>query len=701
MNWPIQTGRRKSQIDYDFLDEFLIPPCSNRQPWYKLGDFLVLRQRALDIAQYGAVSFGSTERIDEWRMDKPVRPLKLTKELKDQVRQAQFKQAKLGVLRRPDPEDELLGSINVGKVAVPKKDGTVRICNNFSRTNHAGVSLNSLLEKTETTIALNCLYDVCATVASNKWVGKCDAGKYFWNFNASLAWLRHMGEEIDGEGFFVDALAMGRADAVLHASTMTEAVQYIALRHFPDLFFARDAEANCELNGLPTQPRNPGIRYRGKLEVTEEDVNRIYTACKSANQRGKQFNSWLHGSPLRRLICHYIDDQMIGGKTREQVHQMVTILIRLWERLGVWVNHEKTEVAQDLCLQGLRADLVAKTLSIPEDKRDKYLADIDVLIQSCRTGTKMSGKDYAGTLGMIEFCATLFWDLRPLMRPLYDCLITALADAAEVDPAPLRDKGISQIRKEIRAKWKRAQVEVPQVLLPSFELIRARIKRNEPLSVFHVLKTAPGHCNIWFATDASFEGIGGINTRTGECWAIGFGDSFSLVRLGMTEKERSQRFPMALLEYLGYLIHLRFELMRFQPVSDEECDLPFGFAYQDNMNVKFSAQSLRGNGCLLKPAAVAARLLKKYRGKIHMRYVKSDLNIADPLSRGDPKDLRTRLARYFRRRDWEPKMISVCSRMAFFDLATEIGVTKCGSSVEFWGELSEGLKSDCIHLILV
>jgi hypothetical protein len=291
---------------------------------------------------------------------------------------------------------------------------------------------------------------------------------------------------------------------------------------------------------------------------------------------------------------------------------------------------------------------------------------------------QVSAHELSQVLGVIEFTATIFPSIRVLTRPLYDILIVALAEAVEADPEKLIRVSIHEVRNLTAKKWRQAPLLAPAETLVPLRLIQGIIHANKPVPVLRILKTAPGHCNIWFSTDASFEGIGGVNQKTGEKWSILFQGAFSLDRLGLSEVERSSQFPMMVLEALALIVHLIWELKRFKPITERECDKPFIFAYNDNQSLMYATNKLRTKGAMLKSVKVIAEMLEKHEAKIYVHYVESDRNVSDALSRGLDVQFDRTWRRVFGTRAPLCTWVEPVSFSRFFDIVNSIGLLQTG-----------------------
>ena len=637
--WPFEVGRREHLLDWKIWQQLLLPPIRGSGNFTKeMKHFCDIYNHMYQLCLFGAKS-ANTVGIESWTTKRKSRKIQLSPELEMDDRKNSFKLCRMGVLRRPKIPGFIDGRplTAIGLVTVPKSDGTRRLCMNVSVENEFGVSLNSLIPKEETTIDMKGIQDIAAQVLANEVCGKMDFAKFFYQMKSDSQWLPHAGVDIDDERFVLDALFMGRADAVRIASGLTEAFQYILRRWFPKIYHRFNEPPVAEKFGLSSEPTLPGYRYKGKFRRSRRDPKKLvnYKASQTfANIRGKAFNQFLWGCPRRRLAYHYVDDQDFCGRTTCEVWTMLDIAQFMSTNAICGIpteNMKKLEPPNVVAkLQGWGADFGAKALFVPEDKQVNYLNTIDLVLKA---PANVSVALLSILVGRMEFVAQLHRQMKPLFNVLYIDMKEAIAIALGKAKESSASWGLSELKRFARGPRGEQLVVLSKSSLKAVAEFREILKRNEPVPAVELVRTAPFHCNLSFVSDASYEGIGMIDLVSGFCWNIGFGTSFHLSSLGVSEDIRARRFPIACLEALAAYIILEQILRQFEPKTDSVANRPFALGYQDNQNWNSVMNRLRGKGCLMAPAVALTRLLCKHNALLKSLYVPSDYNIADGLTR--------------------------------------------------------------------
>ena len=331
-----------------------------------------------------------------------------------------------------------------------------------------------------------------------------------------------------------------------------------------------------------------------------------------------------------------MDDQDFCGRSTVEVWTMLDIAQFMSTNAICGIpteNMKKLEPPATIAkLQGWGADFSAKTLFVPEDKRVRYLNSLDCVLKAPKD---VSVATLSTLIGQMEFVAQLHRQMKPLFNVVYMDMKQAVAIALSEAKEACKTWGLSELKRFSRGPRGTQLVELSESSLQAILCFRNVLHKNEHVSAVELVRSAPFHCNLAFVSDASYEGIGAVDLKAGVCWNIGFGTSFHLSSLGVSEDVRARRFPIACLEALAAFIELGRLLQNFTPKSDQIADRPFALAFQDNQNWNSVMNKLRGKGCLISPAIALTELLCKNKAMLKSLYVPSESNIADGLTRAN------------------------------------------------------------------
>lgn len=138
-------------------------------------------------------------------------------------------------------------------------------------------------------------------------------------------------------------------------------------------------------------------------------------------------------------LCSYIDDvfsAMVSGDMDlyEPYGMMMPSrqvkLLRLWDELGIPHKREKQIWGTELTIIGFRVDAIALTVTLPEEKKQELLAELDRFI--IRAGSKARKKFYLGDFQRMGGWMNWAFNVFPLLRPSLNSLY---AKTAGIDPA--------------------------------------------------------------------------------------------------------------------------------------------------------------------------------------------------------------------------------------------------------------------------
>ena len=190
-------------------------------------------------------------------------------------------------------------------------------------------------------------------------------------------------------------------------------------------------------------------------------------------------------------ICfkHYLDDTICIGMDAAQTTRGFTILLELFEELGIPAQEDKTTptTKADVFL-GIYVDIANSRLAIPRDKRDKWSAEL----RHIQGGGTYTPRSLASLAGKLTFGGVAFPALRPQVGILYKLSAPALRDGhggAVRHPSP-----------ELRSTAK----------------LFADCLDSDPTCPFSAFNAEPATANVFYSVDAAgMVGLGGFSLPNG------------------------------------------------------------------------------------------------------------------------------------------------------------------------------------------
>ena len=115
-------------------------------------------------------------------------------------------------------------------------------------------------------------------------------------------------------------------------------------------------------------------------------------------------------------LLHYLDDFILVAKDYAEATAQKNILIKVWEKLGVPMEHSKLEgPSQSLKFLGIEIDTVNLQLRLPEDKLSQLKRELAALVLE----RSVSKGDLESLVGLLQFATKVICPGRPFLRRLY------------------------------------------------------------------------------------------------------------------------------------------------------------------------------------------------------------------------------------------------------------------------------------------
>lgn len=121
--------------------------------------------------------------------------------------------------------------------------------------------------------------------------------------------------------------------------------------------------------------------------------------------------------PRHQRPNEYLDDVLTGGPTEYDCNQSLKVYLQLCSDIGFPISEEKTEEAsQHMVFLGLLLNTNTNTISIPLEKRDAALTQIDNILRA----KKITMHHLQCLTGLLNFLARAIIPGRTFTRRLYD-----------------------------------------------------------------------------------------------------------------------------------------------------------------------------------------------------------------------------------------------------------------------------------------
>ena len=171
----------------------------------------------------------------------------------------------------------------------------------------------------------------------------------------------------------------------------------------------------------PDQWRLTAFRFWGAYFIQTQTPFGASASCLHFEKVAQLLNWVIRNEIPWALLCSYLDDFWLTQKNLQDLLKLADHFYRIVEHeLGFPISHNKTlGPATKLNFVGLTADLVALSITLPEDKRVKSLKLIDILLQAHKNNQFVTVKDLERCTGMLNYACQAIPVGRPWLQSTY------------------------------------------------------------------------------------------------------------------------------------------------------------------------------------------------------------------------------------------------------------------------------------------
>ena len=190
---------------------------------------------------------------------------------------------------------------------------------------------------------------------------------------------------------------------------------------------------------------------------------------------------------------HLADDYIVVGKDFQHTHQAFNCLLSTLEDMGIPTAPDKTEPpTTKLCYLGIDIDITNTTVSLPEDKRKRMVADMEKILSAEQWKTK----DMERIVGKLNFAHVCYPESFPLVAGFYKQMCPASRKGqVHFSPSVMNVKNMKKLK---------------------------QIISNNPTNNFSAFAATPTNAQATFAVDAAGrDGVGGFGLD-GQGWNHSF-----------------------------------------------------------------------------------------------------------------------------------------------------------------------------------
>ena len=158
-----------------------------------------------------------------------------------------------------------------------------------------------------------------------------------------------------------------------------------------------------------------GVQWENSVYIDQTLPFRLRSAPKIFSAAADVIQWILLNQGIHNLL-HYLDDFILVAKDYAEATAQKNILIKVWEKLGVPMEHSKLEgPSQSLKFLGIEVDTVNLQLRLPEDKLSQLKRELAALVLE----RSVSKGDLESLVGLLQFATKVIRPGRPFLRRLY------------------------------------------------------------------------------------------------------------------------------------------------------------------------------------------------------------------------------------------------------------------------------------------